>query len=91
MPSLKILHKGNFVKTNYASRRFPIGELRCYVCGAGTCAPVWAQMDRDDDDMLEMTRNIVCKPCMGDVFTNGLKMADYIAQNPPWWKCSRRR
>ena len=90
MTSVKILHKGNFVKTNYASRRFPIGELRCYVCGYATCSPVWAQMDRGDDDSLTMTRNIICKPCMGDVFTNGENMAEYIATNPPWWKSRTR-
>ena len=86
MSSVKILHTGNFVKTNYSSRRFPIGELRCYVCGYATCAPVWAQMERDVDGILTMTRNIVCKSCMDDVFTNGERMAEYIKQNPPWWQ-----
>lgn len=59
---------GHFVKTTLLSRKFEVGDPRCYLCASATCGPFYVRIPLEEG-------KLVCRRCMGDPWLNGAAMS----------------
>jgi hypothetical protein len=51
------VYPGGFVRTTLLSRKFDVGDPRCWFCLTATCGPWWFHLE---------TRRVVCSRCLPD-------------------------